>query len=382
MTLAPLGLIMANKRDYYEVLGINKGASKDEIKSAYRKLAKKYHPDINKAPDAEAKFKEVQEAYDVLYDDNKRATYDQFGHAAFEQGANQGGFGGQGFSGSGFGDINLDDIFGSFFGGGSRRSRRTSRSSARRGEDQVMQLRISFMESIMGKSITLNLTYDEMCDACHGEGGTTTTCSQCGGTGYVIGQRQTFFGVMQSQETCPLCGGKGKIIQSRCSHCDGKGYNKVKKSLDVKIPAGINNGQQIRLSGKGSRGANGGPNGDLYLEILVNRHDTFKRDGNDIHLSIPVSFVDAALGCEVEVPTVYGSVMLKIPSGTQPTQVFKLRGEGVKDMRSGNPGDEYVHLDIKTPNKLNSRQKELLKSFKDEEGSDTWFNRFKKAFTR
>lgn len=372
---------MANKKDYYETLGIKKGASKDEIKSAYRTLAKKYHPDINKEPGAEAKFKEVQEAYDVLYDDNKRATYDQFGHAAFEQGTNSGGFGGQGFSGAGFGDVNFDDIFGSFFGGGSTR-RRSSRSSATRGDDAIMRVKINFMDAIMGKTISLNLTYEEMCQHCHGEGGETTTCSNCGGTGYIMSQRSTFFGMMQAQEVCPVCGGKGKVINSRCNYCNGHGYNKVKKTLDVKIPAGINNGQQIRLQGKGGRGNNGGPNGDLYLEIIVDKHNTFKRDGNDIHLDIPISFVDAALGTEIEVPTVYGSVNLRIPSGSQPTQIFKLKGRGVRDMRNGTPGDEYVHLDVKTPTNLSRKQKELLIDFKAEEGSDTWFNRFKKAFRR
>ncbi|MCQ2795568.1 MAG: molecular chaperone DnaJ [Bacilli bacterium] len=369
------------KKDYYETLGVSKSASKDEIKAAYRKLAKQYHPDVNKAPGAEAKFKEVQEAYDVLYDDNKRATYDQFGHAAFEQGGNQGGFGGQGFSGAGFGDINLDDIFGSFFGGGARR-RSSARRGPRRGEDQLMRVKVSFMDAINGKSITLNLTYDEMCTSCHGEGGTTSTCTQCGGTGYVMAQKNTFFGVMQSQETCPLCGGTGKIINSRCSSCGGKGYNKVKKSFDVKIPAGINNGQQIRLAGKGSRGTNGGENGDLYIEVVTQPHPNFKRDGNDIHLTIPLSFIDASLGTEVEVPTVYGSVALKIPSGTQPSQVFKLKGKGVKDMRSHEPGDQFVHLEIKTPDKLNKKQRELLSEFKKEEGNDTWFTRFKNAFRR
>jgi len=372
---------MASKRDYYEVLGVNKSASKDEIKSAYRKLAKKYHPDINKEPGAEAKFKEVQEAYDVLYDDNKRSTYDQFGHAAFEQGGNQGGFGGQGFSGAGFGDINLDDIFGSFFGGGSRRSSR-SRNRASRGDDAIMRIRISFMDAINGKSINLNLTYDEMCEHCHGQGGDTSTCSHCGGSGYVIGQRQSFFGMMQTQEVCPVCGGKGKVINSKCSYCSGKGYNKVKKTLEVKIPAGINDGQQIRLSGKGNRGVNGGPNGDLYLEISIESHKSFKRDCNDIHISVPISFVDAALGCEIEVPTVYGSVNLKVPAGSQPNQVFKIKGRGVKDMRSSNPGDQYVHLDIKTPDNLTKKQKELLTEFNKESGNDSWFSRFKKAFKR
>ncbi|MCQ2752863.1 MAG: molecular chaperone DnaJ [Bacilli bacterium] len=372
---------MANKRDYYEVLGLSKNASKDEIKSAYRKLAKQYHPDINKAPGAEAKFKEVQEAYDVLYDDNKRATYDQFGHAAFEQGMNQGGFGGQGFSGAGFGDINLDDIFGSFFGGGSRRSRSRG-NAARRGDDEVMRIRLSFMDAIKGKTITLNLTYDEMCSSCHGQGGTTETCSNCGGSGYVMGTRNTFFGMMQSQETCPACGGSGKIITSRCSACNGKGYNKVKKSFDVKIPAGINSGQQIRLSGKGARGSNGGPNGDLYLEIQVQDHPNFKRDGNDIHIKIPLSFVDAALGTSIDVPTVYGEVSLTIPAGSQPTQIFKLKGRGVKDWRTATPGDQYVHLDIKTPTSLSKEQKNLLKEFKEQEGNDNWFTRFKSAFKR
>lgn len=370
---------MASKKDYYETLGLNKGASKDEIKAAYRSLAKKYHPDINKEPGAEKKFKEVQEAYDVLYDDNKRATYDQFGHAAFEQGSNSGGFGGAGFSGAGFGDMNFDDIFGSFFGGTS--SRRRSRTGAMRGDDAIMRVKIGFMDAIMGKTIDLALTYEEMCQYCHGEGGDTSTCTNCGGSGYIMSQRSTFFGMMQAQEVCPVCGGKGKVINSRCSHCNGHGYNKVKKTLDVHIPPGINGGQQIRLQGKGGRGRNGGPNGDLYLEIVIENHPTFKRDGNDIHLEIPISFVDAALGIEIEVPTVYGFVNLRIPAGSQPTQIFKLKGRGVKDMRSGNPGDEYVHLDVKTPTNLNRKQKELLIDFKAEEGSDNWFNRFKKAFT-
>ena len=373
---------MANKRDYYEVLGLSKGASKDEIKSAYRKLAKKYHPDINKEPDAEAKFKEVQEAYDILYDDQKRQTYDQFGHAAFEQGAGQGGFGGSGFSGTGFGDINLDDIFQSFFGGG-RRS--TNRNATRRGEDSLMRVRISFMDAIMGKTITINVTYDETCPKCNGSGAKTPndiqTCSHCHGRGYINVEKRTLFGMMQSQETCPVCNGKGKIITDKCDNCGGKGYVRIKKDIEVKIPAGINNGQQIRIPGKGGRGLNGGENGDLFLEIVVSPHNNFKREGNNIHIDIPISFVDAALGCTVDCPTVYGDVEVKIPAGTQPGTTLKLRGRGVKDLRSQNPGDQFIHIDVKTPENLSKEQKELLTKFK-ESTKESWFDKFKKSFKK
>jgi len=371
---------MANKRDYYEVLGISKGSGKEEIKAAYRKLAKKYHPDVNKAPDAEAKFKEVQEAYDVLYDDQKKAAYDQFGHAAFDQNGGQNPF--QGFGGGAFQDVDLGDLFGSFFGGG-RRTR--PQTGPRRGADAFMRIKINFMDAIKGKKVTIPVTYDEQCTRCGGTGAHSTsdieTCSTCRGSGYVKTRQQTIFGTMESQNTCPTCGGKGKIIRNACTTCNGKGYNHVKTDLDVNIPAGINSGQQIRISGKGERGHDGGTNGDLFIEVAVQPHEFFQRDGNDIHLEIPISFVDAAMGIDVEVPTVYGDVLLKIPAGAQPDKVLKLKGKGVGDLRGGSPGDQYIHLKIQTPTNLSRRQQELLKEFqKEAPKNESMFDKFKRFF--
>jgi len=378
---------MATKRDYYEVLGLKKGASKDEIKASYRRLAKKYHPDINKEPGAEAKFKEVQEAYDVLYDDTKRSTYDQFGHAAFEQGASAGGnpFQGGGFSGAGFGDINIGDIFNSFMGGGTRQ--RSDPNASRRGEDTLMRLRIEFMDAIKGRKYAIPVSYDETCGKCGGTGARSHsdihTCSNCHGNGFVRTQQRTLFGMMEGQTTCQVCGGSGKVIDAKCDSCGGKGYVRVKREIDINVPSGINSGQQIRIAGKGSRGTNGGVNGDLFIEIIINAHPHFKRDGNNIHITIPISFIDAALGTTIEVPTVYGDVEVKIPPGTQPDNILKLKGKGIKDMRSGNPGDQFVHLDIKTPVALSKRQKELLETYRsDEVSGDSTFAKFRKSFRK
>ncbi|MDY5441071.1 MAG: molecular chaperone DnaJ [Candidatus Enteromonas sp.] len=377
---------MATKRDYYEVLGVSKSATKDEIKSAYRKLAKKYHPDINHEPDAPEKFKEVQEAYDVLYDDQKRSAYDQFGHAAFEQGGSTGGAGpfGGGFSGQGFGDVDLGDIFSSFFGGGG-----SSRSSSgpQKGQDNLMRQRISFMDAVNGTKITIPVNYDEPCEHCHGTGADSpsdiSTCPYCGGRGYVTVENRTIFGVMQSRQTCSHCNGSGKAVKKTCSTCGGRGYSRVRKDLTVNVPAGINNGQQIRVAGKGGRGINGGPNGDLYIEIVVDSHPAFQRDGNDIHVEVPLSFVDCALGTTIEVPTVYGEVSVRIPEGTQPEDVLKIRDHGVKDLRSGRPGDQYLHIKVKTPTNLTKSQKDLLKEFgKQTEGKESLFEKWKKKFAK
>lgn len=376
---------MANKADYYETLGVKKNASKDEIKSAYRKLAKKYHPD-NKETGNEAKFKEVQEAYDILYDDQKRAAYDQFGHAAFEQ--TGGGAGGNPFQGgfSGFSDMgDLGDIFSSFFGGGARRN--ANPNGPQRGDDDLMRARIDFMDAVNGKEITISLDIDETCSHCHGTGAETPndihTCSHCSGRGFVNTQKRTLFGVMNAQETCPYCGGSGKIVDHKCSSCGGKGYTHKKKDITVKIPAGINNGQQIRVSGMGGRGLNGGPNGDLYVEIAIKEHSYFKRDGNDIHIEVPLDFVDAILGTTIEVPTVYGEYNVTVPSGTQPGQILRMKGQGIKDLRSGKPGDQYVHLLIKMPTSLSKEQKQALENFKSaSKPSDSFFSKFKKAFKK
>lgn len=368
------------KRDYYEVLGIKKSASKDEIKSAYRKLAKKYHPDVNKEKDAEEKFKEVQEAYDVLYDDQKRATYDQFGHAAFDQnGGNP--FGG-GFSGSGFG-FDFGDIFEGFFGGGRRASRQTGPA---RGNDLLTRVRINFMDAINGTKIEFMHTYDKMCETCQGKGAENAndihTCSKCNGSGVETFVQESIFGRVQSQRACTSCGGSGKTISKPCKSCNAAGYTRVKEKQLLNIPAGIGEGQKLRIQGKGERGLNGGPNGDLHVEIVIKPHNSFKRVGNDIYLQIPISFVDAALGVTLEVPTVYGNVEVKIPAGTQPGATLRLSGQGVKDVR-GNVGNQYLEVEVKTPTNLSKDQKVALEDFKKAEPKkETFFEKFKSKFKR
>lgn len=376
---------MAEKRDYYDVLGVNKKASKDEIKSAYRKLAKQYHPD-NKETGNEAKFKEIQEAYDVLYDDQKRSAYDQFGHAAFEQaGGNPGAnpFQGGGFSGFG---ADLGDIFNSFFGGGRRRD--VNPTAPRRGGDVIQRIKINFMDAINGRDIDLSAEVDEKCPTCGGTGAKTPNdlqiCSQCRGQGYVNVKRASLFGAVMSQETCPSCGGSGKTIKDRCPDCSGRGYIHKKKTIKVHIPAGIKNGQQIISRGNGERGANGGPNGDLYIEILVKPHDFFIREGNDIQLVVPLDFVDACLGTKIDIPTVYGDVTLTIPAGSQPNSILRMKGCGVKDVKTGKPGDQYVKLDIKVPTSLNRSQKDALEKFRTEsqKKDKSLFQKFKNAFKK
>ncbi len=370
------------KRDYYEVLGLNKSATKDEIKSAYRKLAKKYHPDVNKEPGAEDKFKEVQEAYDVLFDDQKRATYDQFGHAAFDQA----GGGGNPFSGGfgGFGDVDLGDIFQSFFGGGSRRS--SSQTGPVRGNDVLTRVRIDFMDAINGTKIQFNHTYDKPCPTCNGLGAENKsdihTCSKCNGSGVETFIQDSIFGRVQSQRSCSQCGGRGKTISNPCKTCSGSGYTSTKEKIDVTIPSGIGEGQKIRVHGKGERGVNGGPNGDLFVEIRIKEHNSFKRDGNNIYLTIPISFVDATLGITLDVPTVYGVVEVKIPAGTQPGAVLRLSGKGVKDVR-GNIGDQYLEVEVKTPTNLSKAQKEALEKYLEAEPKkESFFEKFKAKFKR
>ena len=281
--------------------------------------------------------------------------------------------------------MDLNDIFSQFFGGG-RRSQRAS-NGPRRGNDAIIRVKVDFMDTILGRDIEIPLTIDETCSSCNGTGAKTPNdiknCPQCGGVGYVRVQRRSLFGMVEQQETCPRCGGKGKIITSSCPNCGGKGYNRVKKNIKVHIIAGINNGQQIRVQGMGERGVNGGPNGDLFVEVNVKPHQYFKRDGNDIHLTVPIDFVDAILGTSVDIPTVYGEATLNIPSGTQPGQIFRMRGQGVKDLRSGRPGDQYVHLDIKMPTSLSRQQKELLAQYKEStKKDDSLLAKFKKMFKK
>ena len=368
---------MADKRDYYEVLGISKDASETEIKKAYRKMAKKYHPDINKEPGAEDKFKEVNEAYEVLSDPQKKATYDQFGFAGMDgaQGFGQGGFGG-------FEDFG--DIFGSFFGGGfgGGSSRRQS-SGPRKGQDRFMQMRIDFMDAIFGKTETITVDVDETCSDCLGTGAKNKSdiqsCSRCHGTGTITQQQRTPFGVFQSQSACPDCNGTGKTILHKCPKCHGKGYEHKRVKLDIKIPAGIQSGQQVRIPNKGERGLNGGPNGDLYIEILVSRHKQFVRDGNDIRIQIPIDALDATLGCKLDVPTVYGDVELTIPAGTQYGQQLRIKGKGVKSPRGGQ-GDELVEILVEVPKKLSREEKELYEKIRMKRDHESPFEKFKKAF--
>ena len=361
------------KRDFYEVLGISKGATEQEIKKAYRSLAKKYHPDVNKEPDAEAKFKEVQEAYDVLGDGTKRSNYDQYGHAAFDQ---NGGFGG---GAGGFQDFG--DIFGSFFGGGGQQRRNPN--APQRGQDRYMSMRVDFMDSVFGVERTVNLNVDEECTRCHGSGAHSKddvkTCGRCHGSGEVTSQQRTPFGTFQSQSICPDCNGKGKTISKKCEVCHGAGYNSKKVNVDIKIPAGIVSGQQLRVGGKGERGVNGGPHGDLFIEIVVSSHKFFIRQGNDINIIIPISAIDATLGTKVDVPTVYGDVSLTIPAGTQPNTKFRLKEKGIEDLRSGRKGDQFVEVKIDIPTKISKVDRELYEKLKEKKG-DSVFDRFKKAF--
>ena len=378
---------MADKRDYYEVLGISKGASEDEIKKAYRKLAKQYHPDVNKAPDAEAKFKEINEAYEVLSDPQKKATYDQFGHAGMD------GFGQGGYS-SGFGGMNMDDlgdIFSDFFGGmggfsgfnfgGSSSSSR--RSGPIKGDNRYMSMEIEFLDAVHGVDKMINLSVDKTCTYCDGSGAASRsdieTCPTCRGSGRVMRQSRTPFGVVQQQMVCPDCKGSGKRIKKICPHCGGRGYNAVKEQVEVTIPAGISSGQQVRLAGYGERGEYGGPNGDLYIEVRVRPHKYFTREGNNIHISVPISAVDATLGTTVDVPTAYGDVELSIPAGTQPGQRLRVKGYGIKDLRTKNVGDQYVEVQIDIPKKLTREEKELYEKLANRK-KESVFEKFKKSF--
>ncbi len=343
-----------SKKDYYEVLGVNRDASDEEIKKSYRKLAMKHHPDRNPGnPKAEEHFKEAKEAYETLSDAQKRAAYDQYGHAASEAGMGAGGFGGAG--GFDFGDI-FGDIFGGGRGGGGR-------SNVHRGADLRYNLEITLEQAARGTETQIRVPTMVECETCHGSGakaGTSpTTCTTCGGHGQVRMQ-QGFFSI---QQTCPRCHGTGKMIASPCKDCQGNGRIKQHKTLSVKIPAGVDNDDRIRLSGEGEHGVNGGPPGDLYVAIHIAQHAVFQRDHNDLHCEMPVSFATAALGGEIEIPTLDGSARIKIPPETQSGRTFRLRGKGIKGVRSSTYGDLNCHVVVETPVNLTERQKELLREF-------------------
>ena len=365
------------KRDYYEVLGVSKGASDDEIKKAYRKLAKKYHPDMNPGDkEAEAKFKEVNEAYSILSDSDKRARYDQFGHAGVDPNYGAGGPGG-GFGGFDMGDIDLGDIFGSFFGGGFGGfggSSSARRNGPQKGESLRASLTISFEEAAFGCEKEINLTRTEQCEACHGSGtepGTTAeTCPDCRGTGVVRVQQRTGGFAFSSTAPCTRCRGTGKIIHTPCKACGGNGSVKKTKRVTVSIPAGIDEGQAVSLRGQGNAGKNGGPAGDLIVGIHIRPHPQFQRDGTTVLYEQPVTFYQAVMGAELEIPTIDGKVKYNLPAGTQTGTTFRLRGKGIPELRGRGRGDQYVTIRIQVPTSLNSEQKEALRAFAEAMGED------------
>lgn len=364
---------MAEKRDYYEVLGLKKGASEDEIKKAFKSMARKYHPDLH--PDdkeAAEKFKEINEAYEVLSDSEKRARYDQFGHAGVDPNYG-GGAGAGGFSGfGGFGDVGdiFDSIFGGGFGGfGGGRSTASSANAPHRGGDVNANVTIDFMEACKGAKKKMRVTHMVKCDQCNGTGADantkTSSCTECHGQGSVRVNQRTPFGVISTTKVCPRCGGKGKIVTNPCSKCRGSGRQRVTTDIELKIPAGIDNGQILRVSGQGDAGLNGGPNGDLNVSVTVRPHELFTRSGNDIFCEIPISYAQAVLGDKVTVPTIKGKVEYEIPEGTQSGTKFRLRGEGVKYLGRESYGDQYVTVVVEVPKRLTKQQKELLKKFDD-----------------
>ena len=375
------------KRDYYEVLGVPKGASEEEIKKAYKKLARKYHPDLN--PDnkeAEEQFKEVNEAYEILSDPSKKSRYDQFGFAGVDP--NYGaGAGGGGFDG-GFDFGDLGDIFGSFFGGGFGGGRRANPNAPQRGESIRLSLAISFEEAAFGCEKEVSVDRMEQCGTCHGSGCAAGTspevCPDCHGTGQVQVRRQTPMGVFATSAPCGKCGGKGKIIHQPCPDCRGSGAVRKRKTIQVSIPAGIDNGQTISVRGQGSAGKNGGPAGDLLVTITVRPHELFRREGSSVLCDAPITFAQAVLGAELEIPTIDGKVKYDLPEGTQTGTTFRLKGKGIPALNGRGRGDQYVTVYIETPRNLNREQKEALKKFAESVGDNNYeerkkfFRKFKK----
>ena len=374
-----------NKKDYYEVLGVEKSATQADIKSAFRKLAKKYHPD-NKETGDEAKFKEIGEAYAVLSDETKRRQYDQFGHAAFDGAAGAGGFNP--------GDVDLNDIlrqvfgggfggfsggfsdFSDFFGGGNSRTS----NRARKGKDMLVRLDLSFEEAAFGVDKDIELTLNDTCDECHGKGGfDEITCDYCHGTGYVVTEQRSLFGVVQSRSACPKCHGEGKSYKKVCSSCRGTGQVKRKKEIEIHIPEGVETGHQLRISGKGEAGTNGGPNGDIYIELRVQESDFYEREGADLTVELPITMPEAVLGCKKEVPTIYGNVMMEIKAGCQSGTKYKLKGKGLKVPGSLRKGDEYVVIKVVTPTRLSREQKKLFNALLDTDlDNETVFRAYRK----
>ena len=366
-----------DKRDYYEVLGVSKTATDAEIKSAFRKLAKQYHPDVNKEPGAEKKFKEIGEAYAVLSDPNKRKQYDQFGHAAFENGGAGAGF--SGFDFSGF-DVDLDDILGNMFGGGfgfsSGRGRRNTRT---RGDDVLYHMTLSFEEAVYGCEKDIKIDTSVSCPDCDGKGGhDEMTCDVCHGSGSITSEQRTILGSFVSKTTCHNCGGTGKTFKRRCSTCNGKGKIKKNRTITVKIPSGIDTGMRLRISGKGEAGTNGGSPGDLYLEFQVKSHDFFERDGDDIYLSVPITITEAILGCKKDIRTLDSAVTLNIKPGTNNGDKQRIKGKGIKNSTTGNTGDMYLVFEIVLPDKLSREQKGLFEKLSETNLENSTYTKFTK----
>lgn len=374
-----------NKKDYYEVLGVSKTATDEEIKRAFRRLAKQYHPD-NKQTGDEAKFKEVGEAYAILSDPTKRKQYDQFGHAAFTNN------GGANYSGFNADNIDINDIINEFFGGGfsggfssgfgSFGGRSTSNSKRpRKGADSLVNINLTFLEAAFGCKKTIAIDLNEVCDKCHGAGGfDEETCKTCHGTGRIVSEQRSLFGVFQTEMACHDCDGTGHVFKSVCSKCNGKGQVRTKKEIEVDIPEGVDTGYQLRISGKGSEGVNGGPNGDIYLEFKVRPHELFEREDEDIFLNVPITITEAILGCKKEIPTLNGNVYLDVKAGTQSGDRVKLKGKGIKRVNAIGKGNLYVTFNVITPTKLSSTQKKLLKELDatslDDEAVFKEFKRF------
>ena len=377
------------KRDFYEVLGVSKSATQDELKKAYRKLAREYHPDLHKDdPACAEKFKELSEAYSVLSDEQKRAQYDQFGMAAFENGGAGGGNPFGGFGGFGQGGAGMDDIFDMFFGG--RAGGGGRRQGPERGNDLRVDLEISFEQAAFGLEREISVERNEQCMHCHGSGaepGTKVeTCPDCHGSGYVRFTQNTMFGQMVNERPCGKCGGKGKIITKRCTECGGRGLQRKTRKLTVKIPAGVDNGSRLRVSGEGESGVLGGPSGDLYVYLYVKSHKFFERDGTTVLCEIPINIVQATLGAEIDIPTLDGKVVMKVPEGTQPGKVLRIKGKGIPSLKGGGRGDQLVRIKVVVPTHLTEKQKEQLRQFAEVSQDNinaeekSFFNKFKDLF--
>jgi len=366
---------MADKRDLYEVLGVSKTASDDEIKKAYRQLAKKYHPDISKEENAEEKFKEVQSAYDTLSDPQKRAAYDQYGHDGNP-------FGGQGFGG-GFQDFGgFGDIFSQFFGGGGRRQQNPN--GPQRGEDLERNMTIDFMEAALGTKKTVDVTVTDTCHFCHGTGAESSKdveiCSRCHGDGVINVEQRTMLGTMRTQQVCPVCGGRGKVIKNACHVCHGSGQEKKNKSVEVNIPAGVDTNMSLKVAGYGNGGKNGGSQGDLYLNFRVRPHKVFQRQGDDVILHVPLSISQAVLGAKIDIPTIYGDVTLKIPQGIESGTALRMKDKGIANVRTKKHGDQHVVVDIQTPKNLSAQEKKLYEELSKIENKETNWQKFKNLF--